>query len=112
MGERAVKLAAALGAEVTVLSRSTAKEQDARRMGATRLLVTADEAQVVAARGRFDFILDTISADHELSPLIGMLGLDGTLCVLSERLLLAAWLHRRARPPATPPSKFSAVRVA
>lgn len=87
LGHIAVKLAAALGAEVTVLSRSTAKEQDARSLGANGLLVTADEAQVAAARGRFDFILDTISADHELSPLIGMLGLDGTLCVLGNPLL-------------------------
>ncbi|MFI6349460.1 NAD(P)-dependent alcohol dehydrogenase [Streptomyces sp. NPDC050560] len=87
LGHIAVKLAAALGAEVTVLSRSTAKEQDARSLGAGGLLVTADEARVAAARGRFDFILDTISADHELSPLIGMLGLDGTLCVLGNPLL-------------------------
>jgi alcohol dehydrogenase (NADP+) len=87
LGHLAVKLAAALGAEVTVLSRSTAKEQDALSLGATGLLVTTDEAQVAAARGRFDFILDTISADHELSPLIGMLDLDGTLCVLGNPLL-------------------------
>ncbi|MCA1217056.1 NAD(P)-dependent alcohol dehydrogenase [Streptomyces sp. 8L] len=87
LGHLAVKLAAALGAEVTVLSRSTAKEQDALSLGATGLLVTTDEAQVAAARGRFDFILDTISADHELTPLIGMLGLDGTLCVLGNPLL-------------------------
>ncbi|MFH8533352.1 NAD(P)-dependent alcohol dehydrogenase [Streptomyces tendae] len=87
LGHIAVKLAAALGAEVTVLSRSTAKEQDARSLGASALLVTTDEAQVAAARGRFDFILDTISADHELSPLIGMLGLDGTLCVLGNPLM-------------------------
>ncbi|MYW09272.1 alcohol dehydrogenase catalytic domain-containing protein [Streptomyces sp. SID2563] len=87
LGHIAVKLAAALGAEVTVLSRSAAKEQDALSLGAARLLVTTDEAQVAAAWGHFDFILDTISADHELTPLIGMLGLDGTLCVLGNPLL-------------------------
>ncbi|MFD2419311.1 NAD(P)-dependent alcohol dehydrogenase [Amycolatopsis pigmentata] len=87
LGHIAVKLASALGAEVTVLSRSTAKEQDALSLGATGLLVTTDEAQVAAARGRFDFILDTVSADHELTPLIGMLGLDGTLCVLGNPLM-------------------------
>ncbi|MFB7658186.1 MULTISPECIES: NAD(P)-dependent alcohol dehydrogenase [unclassified Streptomyces] len=87
LGHLAVKLAVALGAEVTVLSRSTVKEQDARALGATGLLVTTDEAQVAAARGSFDFILDTISADHDLTPLIGMLGLDGTLCVLGNPLL-------------------------
>ncbi|MER7283092.1 zinc-binding dehydrogenase [Dactylosporangium sp. NPDC000244] len=83
----AVKLASALGAEVTVLSRSAYKEQDAKDLGATGLLVTTDDAQVAAARGSFDFILDTISADHDLSPLIGMLDLDGTLCVLGNPLL-------------------------
>ncbi|EDY46074.1 NAD(P)-dependent alcohol dehydrogenase [Streptomyces sp. SPB074] len=86
LGHLAVKFAAALGADVTVLSRSAAKEQDARRLGAGELLVTTDEAQA-AARGRFDFILDTISAGHELSPLIEMLGLDGILCVLGNPLL-------------------------
>ncbi|MGH3265995.1 MAG: NAD(P)-dependent alcohol dehydrogenase, partial [Trebonia sp.] len=87
LGHLAVKLAAALGAEVTVLSRSTAKEQDARSLGATELLATTDDAQVTAARGRFAYILDTIPGDHDLTPLLGMLGLDGTLCVLGNPLL-------------------------
>ncbi|BDZ47924.1 hypothetical protein GCM10025867_01650 [Frondihabitans sucicola] len=84
LGHLAVKIAAALGAEVTVLSRTSDKEQDALSLGAADLLVSSDETQVAAARGRFDFILDTISSDHELTPLIGMLGLDGTLCVLGN----------------------------
>ncbi|CAN5412194.1 NAD(P)-dependent alcohol dehydrogenase [soil metagenome] len=87
LGHLAVKLAAALGAEVVVLSRSSAKERDALDLGATSLVVTTDDEQVAAARGRFDFILDTISADHDLSPFIGMLALDGTLCVLGNPLL-------------------------
>jgi uncharacterized zinc-type alcohol dehydrogenase-like protein len=87
LGHLAVRFAAALGAEVTVLSRSTAKEQDAKNLGAAGLLVTTDDAQVSASRGRFDFILDAVSADHELTPLIGLLYLDGTLCVLGNPLL-------------------------
>lgn len=87
LGHLAVKIAAALGAEVTVLSRSMAKEQDALDLGASGLLVTTDEIEVTAARGRFDFILDTISGDHDLLPMIGMLDLDGTLCVLGNPLL-------------------------
>ncbi|WP_040793641.1 NAD(P)-dependent alcohol dehydrogenase [Nocardia paucivorans] len=86
LGHIAVKFAAALGAEVTVLSRSADKEQDARSLGATGLLVTTDDTQVTAARGRFDLVLDTISVEHELSPLIDMLDLDGTLCVLGYPL--------------------------
>ncbi|KIF66990.1 alcohol dehydrogenase [Streptomyces sp. AcH 505] len=87
LGHIAVKLAAALGADVTALSRDAAKEADALNLGASELLVTTDDAQVAAARGRFDLVLDTIPADHELTPLIGMLGLDGTLCVLGNPLL-------------------------
>ncbi|WP_432161172.1 NAD(P)-dependent alcohol dehydrogenase [Streptomyces sp. NRRL F-5630] len=87
LGHLAVKLASALGSEVTVLSRSAAKEPDALSLGAAGLLVTTDEARTAAAQGRFDLILDTIPADHELTPLIGMLGLDGTLCVLGNPLL-------------------------
>ncbi|RSD23663.1 NAD(P)-dependent alcohol dehydrogenase [Amycolatopsis eburnea] len=85
LGHLAVKLAGALGAEVTVLSRSAAKEADVRDLGAT-LLVTTDETQVAAARGRFGFVIDTIPGEHDLTPLIGMTGLDGTLCVLGNPL--------------------------
>lgn len=87
LGHLAVKMATALGAEVTVLSRTDAKTQDALELGATELVATTDDEQVAGARGRFDLILDVISADHELQPLIGMLGLDGTLCVLGNPLL-------------------------
>ncbi|MGX9918607.1 NAD(P)-dependent alcohol dehydrogenase [Streptomyces sp. NPDC002248] len=87
LGHLAVKLAAALGADVTVLSRSAAKERDARSLGAGGLLVTGDEERVAAARGRFDLVLDTIPGEHDLAPLLGLLGLDGTLCVLGNPLL-------------------------
>jgi uncharacterized zinc-type alcohol dehydrogenase-like protein len=87
LGHLGVKLAAALGAEVTVLSRTAGKAEDALALGAARLLLTSDEDQVQQARGRFDLILDTISADHELSPLLRMLALDGTLSVLGNPLM-------------------------
>lgn len=87
LGHLAVKMAHALGAQVTVLSRSTAKAADARELGAADLLVTTDPAEVSAARGRFDFILDTVSADHDLSPLLTMLALDGTLSVIGNPLM-------------------------
>jgi len=82
VGHLGVKFAAALGAEVTVLSRTPGKGDDARALGAVGLLDTTDEAQLAQASGRFDFILDTISAPHDLAPLIGLLGLDGTLSVV------------------------------
>ncbi|MCP9951782.1 NAD(P)-dependent alcohol dehydrogenase [Actinomadura madurae] len=82
LGHLGVKLAAALGAEVTVLSRTPGKAADARGLGAADLLLTTDEARARQARGRFDLVLDTVSAAHDLSPLLSMVGLDGTLSVL------------------------------
>jgi uncharacterized zinc-type alcohol dehydrogenase-like protein len=82
LGHLAVKFAAALGAEVTVLSRSAQKSADARALGAADLLVTTDEQQLSQAFGRFDFIIDTISAPHDITQLLGLLGLDGTLSVV------------------------------
>src|SRR6201996_9446305 len=82
LGHLGVKFAAALGAEVTVLSRTPDKAEDARKLGATDLLVTTDDQQLAAARGRFDLILDTISAAHDLSPLLRLAALDGAVSVL------------------------------
>ena len=82
LGHLGVKLAAALGAEVTVLSRTADKAADAAKLGAADLLVTTDDQQLEQARGRFDLILDTISAPHDFSPLLRLLDLDGTLSVV------------------------------
>nr|BFE58955.1 NAD(P)-dependent alcohol dehydrogenase [Dactylosporangium thailandense] len=82
LGHLAVKLAAALGAEVTVLSRTPGKAADARALGAGDLLLTTDEEGMRGARDRFDLVLDTISAPHELSPLLRLVALDGTLSLL------------------------------
>ena len=82
LGHLGVKLAAALGAQVTVLSRTPGKAADARKLGATDLLLTTDDKQMEQARGRFDLILDTISAPHDVPPLLRLLTLDGTLSLL------------------------------
>ncbi|GAA2682260.1 MULTISPECIES: NAD(P)-dependent alcohol dehydrogenase [Actinosynnema] len=82
LGHLAVKLAVALGAEVTVLSRTPDKTADALALGARDLLVTTDPDRLAAARGTFDLVLDTISATHDLSPLLGLVRRDGTLSVL------------------------------
>src|SRR5690625_3596559 len=79
LGHLAVKLAVALGAEVTVLSRSAAKADDARRLGAHHLLVSTDEVAMTRARGSFDVVLDTVAVAHDLAPLLELLTLDGTL---------------------------------
>jgi alcohol dehydrogenase (NADP+) len=80
LGHLAVKFAAALGASVTVLTRTPGKADDARKLGATDVLISEDD--MARARGRFDLILDTISAPHEIPPLLHMAALDGTVSVL------------------------------
>ncbi|WP_159573515.1 NAD(P)-dependent alcohol dehydrogenase [Curtobacterium sp. 18060] len=87
LGHLAVKLGVALGAEVTVLSRTADKTHDALALGAKSLLVTTDETAMAQSAGRFDYIIDTIAADHELSPLLRLLWVDGSLCVLGNPLM-------------------------
>ena len=82
LGHMAVKLAAALGAEVTMLSTSKAKEADARRLGATEFGLTSEKATFKRLAGRFDLIVDTISAPHDYNAYLGMVGLDGTMVLL------------------------------
>lgn len=84
LGHLAVKLAVALGAEVTVISRTRAKEGDALALGARDVVVSSDREQLEAARERFDVILDTVSAPHDLGPYLSMVAMDGTLSVLGH----------------------------
>ena len=78
----AVKLAAAMGAEVTMLSTSRAKEADARRLGAAGFGLTSDEATFKRLAGRFDLIIDTISAPHDYNAYLGMVRLEGAMVLL------------------------------
>jgi alcohol dehydrogenase (NADP+) len=82
LGHMAVKLAAALGAEVTMLSTSRAKEADARRLGAHEFGLTSDKATFKRLAGRFDLIVDTISAPHDYNAYLGMVRVDGTMVLL------------------------------
>jgi uncharacterized zinc-type alcohol dehydrogenase-like protein len=82
LGHMAVKFGVAFGAEVTVLSTSPKKEEDAKKLGAHHFVVTTDEAQVKAAIGTFDFILDTVSAEHDFNMYLSLLKTNGTMiCV-------------------------------
>ena len=75
----AIKLAKALGAEVTLFSRSPNKEADARRLGATHIVISTDEKQMQEAHNQFDLIIDTVPYVHDLNPYIPTLALSGTL---------------------------------
>jgi uncharacterized zinc-type alcohol dehydrogenase-like protein len=82
LGHMGVKLAAAMGAEVTMLSHTASKEKDAKRLGAQKFVLTSDEAQTKAVMGYFDFILDTVSAEHDYNFYLGMLRTSGVMvCV-------------------------------
>ncbi len=82
LGHMAVKLASSMGAEVTMLSHSPSKEADAKELGAHKFVLTSDEAQTKSVKNYFDFILDTVSADHDYNFYLGMLKTNGVMvCV-------------------------------
>jgi uncharacterized zinc-type alcohol dehydrogenase-like protein len=82
LGHMGVKLAVAMGAEVTLLSSSPSKKEDARRLGAHDFVVTSDDAALTKQAGRFDLILDSVSAPHDLARYVGLLRAEGTLVLL------------------------------
>jgi len=82
LGHMALKLAKALGAEVTLFTRSPGKEQDARRLGADRVVLSTDAAQMAAVAGRFALIIDTVPYVHDLNPYVPTLAVDGTLVLV------------------------------
>ncbi len=82
LGHMAVKFAAAMGAEVTVLSTSPNKEADAKELGAHKFVVTKDKEAMKAIRNTFDFIINTVSAPLDLNLYLGLLRLDGTMVLL------------------------------
>lgn len=82
LGHMAVKLAAALGAEVTVLSTSDRKKADAERMGAKHFLINSDKDAMKAAAEKFDLIINTVSATHEIANHVQLLARDGTMVML------------------------------
>jgi uncharacterized zinc-type alcohol dehydrogenase-like protein len=82
LGHMALKLAASMGAEVTMLSTSRAKEADARRLGATGFEITKDEKTFEKLARRFDLIIDTISAPHDYNTYLGMLRPQGAMVLV------------------------------
>jgi uncharacterized zinc-type alcohol dehydrogenase-like protein len=82
LGHMAVKLAASMGAEVTVLSTSRSKEADARRLGAQAFEITKDEATFRKLANRFDLIIDTVSAPHDYNKYLGILRPQGAMVIV------------------------------
>lgn len=82
LGHMAVKFASAFGAEVTMLSTSASKEEDAKRLGAQKFVLTTDSSATRSLKNYFDFIIDTVSAPHDYNMYLRMLGTNGVhICV-------------------------------
>jgi uncharacterized zinc-type alcohol dehydrogenase-like protein len=82
LGHMAVKIAAAMGAEVTMLSTSKAKEADARKLGAHHFGLTSEDATFKTLAGQFDLLIDTISAPHDYNKYLGLLRIEGAMVLL------------------------------
>ena len=92
LGHVGVKIARAMGAEVTVLSHTPGKREEALRLGANHFLATGDPQVFKENGSRFDFILDTVSARHDYNDYLGLLRHDGTMVLVGipEPVALAA----------------------
>jgi uncharacterized zinc-type alcohol dehydrogenase-like protein len=78
LGHMAVKIAKAMGAEVTVFSTSPGKAQDAKKLGAKNFVLTSDPSEFEKVARRLDLIIDTVSAEHDFTPYLNSLRLGGT----------------------------------
>lgn len=77
LGHMGVKFAKALGAEVTIFTRSESKVAEAKKQGADHVVISTDEAQMAAAAEHYDFMLDTVPVQHDLNPYLNCLKFDG-----------------------------------
>jgi uncharacterized zinc-type alcohol dehydrogenase-like protein len=82
LGHMAVKLASSMGAEVTVLSRSKGKEKDAQELGAHHFEITTEPETMKKLANSFDFIIDTVSAQHDYNDYLALLSTNGVMIVL------------------------------
>ncbi|MCW2254327.1 putative zinc-type alcohol dehydrogenase-like protein [Providencia alcalifaciens] len=82
LGHMALKLAAAMGAEVTLISQSPGKEEDARTHGAKNVVISSDAKSMEEVNGKFDLIIDTIPYNHDLNPYVNTLAPQGALVLV------------------------------
>lgn len=82
LGHMAVKFAVAMGAEVTMLSTTPSKAQDAKRLGAHHFVLSTDDSAMRKLGSQFDIVVDTVSADHDYEIYLKLLSLEGRLLVV------------------------------
>ncbi len=84
LGHMAIKFAKAMGAEVTLFTRSADKVEEARRNGADHVIVSSDAEQMQAAAGSLHYIMDTVPVEHDLNPYIACLMVEGTYLLVGQ----------------------------
>ena len=84
LGHMGIKFAKAMGAEVTLFTRSENKMEEAQRNGADHVVISTEKKQMEAAAGSLNFILDTVPVEHDLNPYIGCLMVQGTLLLVGQ----------------------------
>jgi uncharacterized zinc-type alcohol dehydrogenase-like protein len=82
LGHMAIKLAKALGAHVSLFSRSPEKTKDALELGADQVIISTDEAHMAEAKGKFDLIIDTVPYVHDVNPYVATLSVSGTIVLV------------------------------
>ncbi|WP_341216622.1 NAD(P)-dependent alcohol dehydrogenase [uncultured Wocania sp.] len=93
LGHMAIKLANALGAEVTLFSRSPNKTKDAVDLGANQVVISTDDKQMAGVQNYFDVIIDTVPYTHDLNPYVATLNTNGTLVLVGYLGPLDAMLN-------------------
>ena len=94
LGHLAIKIAKAMGADVTVITTSQEKVEDAKRLGADDAVLSSDPGQMKNFAGKLNFILDTVSAKHDVNAYLNLLAVDGSLVLVGlppEQLSVGAF---------------------
>jgi len=84
LGHMGIKFAKAMGAEVTLFTRTASKVEEGKRHGVDHVVISTDEAQMEAAAGSLDYILDTVPVEHDFNPYINCLAVDDTLLLVGQ----------------------------
>ena len=82
LGHMAIKLAKGLGAEVTLFSRTASKRKDALDLGADKVIISTNDDQMKAVKGKFELIIDTVPYVHDVNPYVSTLSVNGTLVLV------------------------------
>jgi uncharacterized zinc-type alcohol dehydrogenase-like protein len=82
LGHMGIKFAAAMGAETIMITTSPGKTDDAKRLGASGVLISTNDQEMMKHNNTFDFILNTIPVKHDYNPYINLLKRDSTMCMV------------------------------